>query len=214
MDFALHSERLQDIVDVEALTREAFWNLHNPGCSEHLVVRQLRASRDIVPELDLVAEAEGRIIGNILFSRSRVAGSMNENFETVTFGPVSVLPEFQRRGVGRALIERGIELAQAMDFTAVIIYGNPAYYHRFGFRPGKEFGIRTADGKYAAALQALPLFHGALDGVSGRFLESEAFETDPVQLEAFDRLFPPREKLVTPTQAEFLKIASMVEDVP
>jgi predicted N-acetyltransferase YhbS len=212
MDFMLRSERPADVAAVEALTREAFWNLHCPGCSEHLVARQLRASRDFVPELDLVAEAEGRVVGSILFSRSRVAGSMNEHFETVTFGPVSALPEYQRQGVGRALIERGVQLARAIGFSAVIIYGNPAYYGRFGFRPGKEFGIRTAEGKYLAALQALPLAPGALDGVSGRFLESEAFETDPAQLEAFDRLFPPKEKLVTPSQAEFLKIALAVED--
>jgi predicted N-acetyltransferase YhbS len=72
------------------------------------LTRQLRASRDFLPELDLVAVEDGRVIGNILFTRSRVVGSMNENFETVTFGPVSVLPECQKRGVGRALIEGGL----------------------------------------------------------------------------------------------------------
>jgi len=214
MELVIRSERPEDVVSVEALTREAFWNLHVPGCSEHLVARQLRASRDFLPELDLVALEDGRVIGNILFSRSRVIGPMNENFETVTFGPVSVLPECQKRGVGRALIERGLQAAREAGHSAVIIYGNPDYYGKYGFQPGKAYGIRTADGKYHAALQALPLAPGALDGVSGRFLESEAFETDPDQLEAFERLFPPREKLVTPSQADFLRIASMVEDAP
>ena len=212
MDIAIRNERPEDVLAVEALTREAFWNLHVPGCSEHLVTRQLRASPDFLP--DLVAEADGRVVGSILFSRSRVVGSENENFETVTFGPVSVLPEWQNLGVGRALIERGLRIARALGHSAVVIYGNPAYYQKYGFRAGREFGIRTADGKYAAALQALPLFSGALNGVSGRFLESEAFEVDPAHLEAFDRLFPPKEMLVTPSQVEFIKIASMIEDAP
>jgi len=212
MDIAIRNERPEDVLAVEALTREAFWNLHVPGCSEHLVARQLRASRDFLPELDLVAEADGRIVGSILFSRSRVVGSGNENFETVTFGPISVLPEWQNLGVGRALIERGLRIARALGHSAVVIYGNPAYYQKYGFRAGKEFGIRTADDKYAAALQALPLFPDALNGVCGRFLESESFEVDPAHLEAFERLFPPKEMQVTPSQAEFIKIASMIED--
>ena len=214
MEIALRVERPEDVVAVEALTREAFWNLHEPGCSEHLVARQLRACPDFLPELDLVAESGGRVVGNIMFTRSRVVGAKNEIFEAVTFGPISVLPECQRRGVGRALIERGVSLARAMGFPAVIIYGSPDYYSRCGFRPGREFGIRTQGGKYAAALQVLPLIPGALDGVRGRFLESEAFEVDPAHLEAFEALFPPKEKLITPSQADFLRIASMVEDAP
>lgn len=214
MEFIIRLERPEDVIAVEALTREAFWNLHVPGCSEHLAARQLRASRDFLPELDLVAVDDGRVIGNIMFTRSRVVGSMNENFETITFGPVSVLPECQNRGVGRLLIERGLTLARETGHSAVIIYGNPDYYKKYGFRPGRDYGILTADGKYHAALLVLPLVPGALNGVSGRFLESEAFETDPLQLDAFERLFPPREKLVTPSQADFARIASMVEDAP
>ena len=214
MEFIIRLERPEDVIAVEMLTREAFWNLHVPGCSEHLAARQLRASRDFLPELDLVAVEDGRVIGNIMFTRSRVVGSMNENFETITFGPVSVLPECQNRGVGRSLIERGLTLAREAGHSAVIIYGNSGYYKKYGFRPGRDYGILTADGKYHAALLVLPLVPGALNGVSGRFLESEAFETDPEQLEAFERLFPPKEKLVTPSQVDFARIASMVEDAP
>lgn len=214
MDIVVRNERPEDVVAVEHLTRLAFWNLYVPGCSEHLVARQLRASADFLPELDLVAEVNDRVVGNIMFSRSRVVGPNQEDHETVTFGPVSVLPEYQRQGGGRTLIERGLAIAKTRGYRAVIIFGNPAYYRRFGFHPGKEFDIRTSSGSYAAALQALPLTPGALDGVRGRFLESEAFEVDDAHLEAFDSLFPPLKKAVTPTQAEFLKIASMIEDVP
>ena len=214
MEVFIRNERLEDHFTVENLTREAFWNLHVPGCDEHFLVRKLRDSEDFLPELNFVAEADGRIVGNIMFSRSRVVGRDNQSFETVTFGPVSVLPEYQRQGVGRALIERGLESAWASGHRAAIIFGSPAYYARFGFRSGKEYDIRTSDGKYAAALQALELFPGALKGVCGRFLESEAFEMDPKEAEEFDKLFAHKEKRVLPSQAEFIKIASLVEDAP
>ena len=212
MTLHIRKERPEDHWIVENLTREAFWNLHVPGCDEHWLVRKLRDSEDFLPELDFVAEADGQIVGSILFSRSRVAGPNNENFETITFGPISVLPSCQRQGLGRALIEHGLKRARERGHSAAIIFGNPAYYGRFGFRPGKDFGIRTADGKYAAALQALALVPGALNGVSGRFLESETFEIDPEASAEFDRCFPAKERCVTPSQAEFLRIASMVED--
>lgn len=212
MEIFIRNERPEDQFTVENLTREAFWNLHVPGCDEHFLVRTLRDSEDFLPELNFVAEVDGRVVGNIMFSRSRVVGQDNRNFETITFGPVSVLPEYQRQGIGRALIERGLKTARTSGHRAAIIFGNPAYYARFGFRPGKDYNIRTSDGKYAAALQVLELFPGTLTGVCGRFLESKAFEINPKEAEEFDRLFPHKEKRVLPSQAEFIRIASMVED--
>jgi len=214
MEIFIRNERPEDHFTVENLTREAFWNLHVPGCDEHYLAHILRNSEDFLPEFNFVAEVDGRIVGNIMFSRSRVVGRDGRSFATVTFGPVSVLPECQRHGIGRALIERGLQGAREAGHSAVIIYGSPAYYTRFGFRPGKDFDIRTSDGKYAAALQALELFPGALRGVCGRFLDSEAFEVDKKAAEEFDKLFPHKEKRVLPSQAEFRIISSMVEDAP
>lgn len=214
MGIFIRNERPEDHFTVENLTREAFWNLHVPGCDEHYLVHMLRESEDFLPEFDFVAEVDGHIVGNIMFSRSRVVGQDGRSFSTITFGPVSVLPEYQRRGIGRALIERGLQCARASGHRAVIIYGSPAYYARFGFRPGKDYDIRTSDGKYAAALQALELFPDALQGVTGRFRESEAFDVDRKAAEEFDKRFPHKEKLALPSQAEFRKIASMVEDAP
>jgi len=121
MDVFIRNERPEDHFAVENLTREAFWNLHVPGCNEHLLAHVLRGSPDFLPELDFVAEADGRIVGNIMFTRSRVVGADGAGRDTVTFGPVSVLPECQKRGVGRALIERGLALARAAGHRAVII---------------------------------------------------------------------------------------------
>ncbi|NLF28897.1 MAG: N-acetyltransferase [Clostridiales bacterium] len=196
----------EDFRAVEEVTREAFWNLHVPGCDEHYLVHALREHPDFLPELDFVAVHGAEIVGSILYSRSRV-----EDVPTITFGPVSVLPVYQRMGVGSALIRHTLSLAKELGHRAVLIYGSPHYYPRFGFQPGKRFEIRTSDNMYAAALQALELYPGALKGVSGRFFESDAFEVDVRASEAFDKGFPRRERKATDAQKEFQKIASMRE---
>ena len=204
--FDIRKETAPDFRAVEELTREAFWNLNTPGCEEHYLAHILRTHADFLPELDFVAVHGAEIIGNIMYTRSRV-----EDVPTVTFGPLSVLPVYQGQGVGSALVRHTLPLCREMGFRAVIIYGNPAYYGRFGFRAARDFDICTTDDMYAAALQVLELYPGALDGVHGRFFESDAFETDVRAAEAFDKGFPRREKRETSTQRDFQKIAAMRE---
>ena len=204
MHFEVRRETEGDFRAVEELTREAFWNLNSPGCEEHYLVHILRTHADFLPELDFVATHGAEIAASILYSRSRV-----EDVPTVTFGPLCVLPVYQRMGAGSALVRHTLPLCREMGHRAVIIYGDPAYYARFGFRPAEAFGICTADGMYAAALQALELFPGALDGVHGRFFESPAFEVDVYAAEAFDKGFPRRPKRETPSQRTFQQLAAM-----
>ena len=87
MRLEIRREAEEDFRAVEEVTREAFWNLHVPGCDEHYLVHSLREHKDFLPELDFVAVHGAEIVGSILYSRSRV-----EDVMTITFGPVSVLP--------------------------------------------------------------------------------------------------------------------------
>ena len=206
MRFEIRRETETDFRAVEEVTREAFWNLNSPGCEEHYLAHLLRNHPDFLPELDFVAVHGAEIVGNIMYSASRV-----EDVPTVTFGPLSVLPLYQGRGVGTALVEHTLALCRQMRLRAVLIYGDPAYYARFGFRPARAFDICTAANMYAAALQALELYPGALEGVHGRFFESDVFEVDVRAAAAFDRGFPRREKRETPSQRAFQKIAAMRE---
>ncbi len=80
------------------------------------------------------------------------------------------------------------------------------------FRPAEQFGIQNADGLFAAALQALVLYPGALDPITGRFLEGEACVIDPDEAEKFDQSFPHKEKRVMPSQARFLELVQMVQE--
>lgn len=203
MDVMIRKEEERDYVAVETLTREAFWNLYVPGCDEHLIVHQFRTCPDFIPDLSFVAVKEGEIIGSIVFSRSHIMDQAGNSHEMITFGPLSVLPSFQKQGVGAALVEHAKKAALAEGYRAIFIYGYFGYYQRFGFKRAKEFGISRFDGRYPAALLALELSEKALEGVSGNFFESEFFSVDPGELEAFDRQFPPKEKAVTRTQEEF-----------
>ena len=128
----------------------------------------------------------------------------------ITFGPVSVLPALQKQGIGAALINHSLGAARAMGYQAVCIYGDPRYYHCFGFRCAEKFDIKTADDKYAVALLALELKPGALSNSAGRFVESAAFAVDEQQFAEYDATFAFREKSEMDSQREFRLLASLM----
>lgn len=207
----IRNERPDEYRAVEELTREAFWNLHVPGCDEHYLLHVLRAHADFVPELDFVAYAGGELAGNIVYARSAIETTGGQRRQVLTFGPLSVLPKFQNRGVGSALVLHSLAKAAALGYGAVLIYGDPAYYVRFGFRPAQEFGIATSEGAFHPALQALELLPGALAGCEGRFFEGEAYHIDETAAGEFDKSFPPKEKFVTESQRRFARMAGLPE---
>lgn len=208
LQIEIRLEEENDHRQVEELTREAFWNLYVPGCNEHLILHNLRQSDDFIPELDFVALYEGRIVGNIVFSRSKIVAPSGVEHPTITFGPVSVLPELHRRGIGTTLINHAIKAATAQGYKAVLIFGYPEYYARFGFRLARDFRITNPEGRYHAAHQVLELVPGTLDGISGRGIESADFNPDPAGLEEFDSTFPAKTKAEAESQKKF---AAMLE---
>ena len=202
MNITLRPEAEQDHRTVEELTREAFWNVHLPGCEEHLLVRHLRNAAEFVQALDFVAICDNVITGNIMYAESKIIDS-NTAHTVLTFGPVSVLPQYQNRGIGTALIEHTQKLAAGLGYRAIIIYGDPEYYKRFGFRASKEFRITNGEGKYPAALLALELYPGALADIQGKFDEGKAYHIDPQELEEFEKGFAKKEKLAAKSQERF-----------
>lgn len=206
----LRNETSADYRTVEALTREAFWNQYAPGCNEHYLLHLMRDADAFVPELDFVAEVNGQIVGNIVYTKAKIVGDQGECWEVLSFGPISVLPAFQRQGIGGKLIEHTRKLAQAMGHRAILIYGDPDLYCKFGFAPAEEYGIGTPDAMYAAALQAVELYPDALAGCAGRFFEDPLFEIDVQAGEEFDRDFPAKTKESgLPAQARFQQVVGM-----
>ena len=209
IDLIIRNEQKEDYRTVEQLVREAFWNLYVPGCNEHFVLHNVRKSNGFVPELDFVAEREGQIVGQIAYTRGIIRGRGTGDTQVISFGPLGVLPAFQKQGIGSALITHTIHLARDMGYPAICIYGDPRYYSRFGFRCAEKYDIKTADDRFAVALQALELRQGALSDVSGRFIESAAFAADESGFAQYDATFPPKEKRETESQREFRLLASL-----
>jgi predicted N-acetyltransferase YhbS len=195
MNIEIRNERETDYPETENITREAFWDVYKPGCDEHLVLHQLRLSKAFVPELDFVACDNGKVIGNIVYSKAVVKDGDNES-EVLCMGPLCVLPEYQNKGIGSLLLRTTLEKATSLGFRAVIIYGNPPYYHKFGFVSAEAFGIKTKEGLNFDAFMALELYKGALEGITGSFFEDKAFEIKEEELEKFESRYPHKEKHV------------------
>lgn len=170
----------------------------------------LRTCEAFIPELDLVAEVDGKIVGNIVYTKAKIACDDGIKRGVLSFGPLSVLPEYWGMGIGSELIRHTLELAKAADHKGVLIYGDASYYHRFGFVPAERFGIGTAEDMYLESLQALELSDGALEGCSGRFFEDAAYDVDPNAAEAFDKTFPAKElRDDLPSQKRFRDLVRM-----
>lgn len=99
----IRNETPADYQTVEDMTRRAFYNLYIPGCVEHYLVHVMRGHEDFIPELDFVLELDGQIIGNIMYTKARLTDEAGTEKEILTFGPVCVMPEYQRQGYGRKL---------------------------------------------------------------------------------------------------------------
>jgi predicted N-acetyltransferase YhbS len=195
MALSLRPETPDDYRITENLTREAFWNLMRPGCDEHFVLHAMRGDSAFIPELDIVAELDGRIVGHIVYTRSAVTDRDGVCHETITFGPVTVLPEYQKRGIGARLIFHTLDMARELGYGAVIILGHPAYYPRLGFRRAAEFGLTLENGEAFDAFMALELKPGSLSSLGGGvYRYAQVFNTDPAAVDLFDLNFPPKEK--------------------
>ena len=190
-NYIIRKETPDDWAATEFLTREAFWDVYRPGCDEHLIVHNLRGHEDVVEELNHVVEFEGRIVGHIFYTRSHVFDG-TVSHPTLSFGPISVLPEMQRKGVGSLLIRHTLALAKEMGFAGVLIEGNPNYYHKFGFYDAEKHGISMPDGVFRDVMMAIEFIPGALPAGSIRY--SDFFEVDAAQLEEFEKQFPHKVK--------------------
>jgi putative acetyltransferase len=194
MKVTIRNEREEDTRAVEEVTRAAFWNLYVPGCCEHYIVHTLREHKDFIRELDYVAIVDGRVVGNIMYTRAGLANEEGKSLEIASFGPLSVHPEFQRMGIGSGLIRHSLPAARRLGFGVVAIYGDPHNYCKHGLRNGKDLGISDGNGDYPHGLLALELTPGLLAGQHWRFQTSPAYECNESEIEAFDRGFPPKEK--------------------
>lgn len=198
----IRKTREEELFLTENLTREAFWDVFKPGCDEHLVLHQVRSSPDYLPNLDLVAEVDGQILGHIVYTRSWVIDPQGRRHDLLSFGPLCVLPAYQRQGIGSALVRESIRRSRPLGYPGIAIYGHPAYYPRFGFENAARYGITTPKGENYDAFMVLPLGMGSLSGIRGKLYETDAFHTTPEALAAFEQRFPPKASHFVPKTPE------------
>lgn len=197
MKINVRLEEEKDYRIVEEITRAAFGypdriKRGQIGCPyEHWMVHELR-NRDGIMALSLVAELEdGTIVGHIICSNA-VVKKENQSLPVLDFGPLSVLPEYQRLGVGKALIHAMIEKAKQLNYGAILFFGRPEYYPQFGFKEAEIYGITDAEGYNYPAFMAMELKKGYLKDVcGGRYYESDIYndELNRETVRAFDRGF-------------------------
>ena len=121
----VREERETDREQVEKLIREAFNNHYVPGCFEHYLVRLMRSHEDFLPELDLVAEKDGVIVGSIMYTKATLTDESGKVKNILTFGPIAIHPHHQRKGYGKALMERSFERARELGYDTIVILETP-----------------------------------------------------------------------------------------
>lgn len=223
-EYTIRQEQPADFSVVENLTREAFWNVYRPGCSEHYVLHCYRNHPDFIPELSLVLEgpancglADGvkpcrEILAHVMFAWSEILVDPDESqacsaqdqrrLRMMTFGPISVRPDMQRKGLGKMLLDYALERARKMGAGCIAMCGNIQFYGKCGFVTATSKGIRYADDPDGDAPYFLirELAPGFLDGIRGSYRDPSPYFVDDKDVEEFDKQFPPKEKKVLPGQ--------------
>lgn len=163
----IRTEMPSDFLATEELTKKAFENASHTSGKEWLLVKSLRSSAHFIKELSLVAEDNNQIIGHILFTPIEIKSATGEKFHSLALAPVSVLPEFQGRGIGGQLIEFGHEVAKQLGFKSVILLGHAEYYPRFGYKKASQWNIKAPFEVPDEVFMAIELEVGALNNISG-----------------------------------------------
>lgn len=199
----IRNEEETDYEKVEEITRKSFWNLYIPGCDEHYLVHIMRSHKDFLPELALVIEVDNQIIGNIMYTKTKLIDEFGEQKDILTFGPVCILPEYQRMGYGKKLMEYSFKKAAALDYDLIVIFGNPNNYISSGFKSCKKFNVCLEDGTFPSAMMVKELKPDVLDGRKWVYYQSPVFEIDEREAERFDEGLESLEKKYQLSQEEF-----------
>lgn len=203
MKAIIRKETPSDYREVENLVRESFWNVYRPGCTEHYVLHCYRSLPEFIPELSLVLERDGCIIGHIMYSHATIQCDDGSIKPIVIFGPVAIAPEYQKQGYGTQLISFSLEKARGLGCGAVAITGNPGYYHRFGFRDARSTGVYYGDVPRAEEtpfFMIKELIPGYLAGITGVYTDPPGYLVSDADVACFDAAFPPKQMLKLPGQ--------------
>ena len=210
-NYVIRMEEIQDYTVVENLTRDSFLNVYRPGCMEHYILHCYRNNPDFISELSLVIEINEKIIGHVMYSKAKLALDNGEKVSAWTFGPISIHPDYRQKGYGLKLLKYSLEKARTMGIGFVCIEGNIEFYRHAGFDLASKFHIhyycepKDAEVPYFLVLELIPGYfkmHGIVEATycppKGYFAADE----NPCDFEAYESIFPYKEKLILPGQLQ------------
>lgn len=136
--FIIRAEKQTDYDAIYQVVLKAFKQAEHHDGNEQDLVDNLRKSNSFIPDLSLVAIKDNEIVGHILFTKAYV-----NNTEVLALAPLSVLPLFQKQGIGLLLIRKGHEIAKNLGYEFSVVLGYPQYYSKAGYIPASTYGIKA-----------------------------------------------------------------------
>jgi predicted N-acetyltransferase YhbS len=166
MEINIRKEESKDYKTVFCIIEKAFISEKMSNHQEQFLVERLRKSNAFIPELSLVAEHDGKVVGHILLTKLKIKNKTNE-FDSLALAPVSVLPQFQRKGIGGKLITESHKRAKELGYKSIILLGHEKYYPKFGYLQTHLFGIELPFEVPKENCMAIELVKYGLKDVSG-----------------------------------------------
>lgn len=170
----IRSEKTEDYQELYQLHYVAFGN----RVDESKLVDRIRASEEYVPDLSLVYEEEGRVLGHALFSKA-VIREGEQQHEVIVLAPIAVEPQSQRNGIGSRLIAEGAKRCEALGYELVLLIGHPDYYPKHGFVPARQYGLELTQFPVPdEVFMVRELVQGALGRIRGELQYPSSFFTN------------------------------------
>ncbi len=169
----IRKEEAKDYEIIYSVVKAAFDSSEHSDGNEHDLVNALRKGKAFIPDLSLVAETDGAIVGHIMFTRAKVGDAI-----VLALAPLSVLPEYQRKGIGMSLIKKGHSIAEKLGYEYSVVLGSEAYYPKAGYVPADSFGIKPPFDVPSENFMAYKIKKGASD-IRGVLKYAKEFGIEP-----------------------------------
>ncbi len=167
----IRPETPDDLAAIYTVNEQAFGRR-----GEADLVDVIRKSEHFIPQLSLVAEVDGRVVGHILFSRIHIETDQGR-VPALALGPMAVLPGYQRQGIGSKLVREGLQACRQLGHALVVVLGHPNFYPRFGFSAHLARSLTCPFGDCGNAWMAHELVPGSLQGIRGRVVYPPVFDS-------------------------------------
>ncbi|OSY89508.1 GCN5 family acetyltransferase [Tenacibaculum holothuriorum] len=174
MNILIRQENKTDYTSVFNLIEQAFKTVPFSDHKEHFLVERLRKSTSYIPELSLVATYNETVIGHILLTKIKIINEKTE-FNSLALAPVSVLPEYHKKGIGSLLIKKAHEIAKELRHQSIILIGHEDYYPKFGYKQLHTFNIKLPFDVPKENAMAIELVNDSLKNISGTVVYPKEF---------------------------------------